>query len=70
MLMRHDHDADDSDHSHGQDHDSPKPLHSDCALQSVAQNSHISSAQLIEVPFLEIARPRDPDRRIVANSFL
>lgn len=64
-----DHDLDDATHSHGQDHDSPKPLHSDCALQSVAQNSHVSSAQLIEVPFLEIARPCDPDRRVAAASF-
>lgn len=64
-----DHEANDKDHSQGHDHDSPKPQHSDCALQSVAQNTHISSAQLIEVPFLEIAHVRNPDRRIVASSF-
>ena len=51
------------------DHDSPKPQHSDCAMQSVAQNSHISSVQLIEVPFLEIALAHKPDPRIVASSF-
>ena len=65
----HDHEANDKDHSRGHDHDSPKPQHSDCALQSVAQNTHISYAQLIEVPFLEIAHVRNPDRRIVASSF-
>ena len=37
--------------------------------QSVAQNSHISSAQLIEVPFLEIALAHKPDPGIVASSF-
>jgi hypothetical protein len=65
----HDHEAGDKDHSRGHDHESPNPRHSDCALQSVAQNTHISSAQLIEVPFLEIALVRNPDRRIVASSF-
>ena len=64
-----DHNADDATHSQGQDHNSPKPLHSDCALQSVAQNTHISSAQLIELPFLEIACLCNADHRIVASSF-
>jgi hypothetical protein len=65
----HTDDAADAAHSHGPDHDLPKSQHSDCAIQSVAQNSHISSAQLIEVPFLEIALAHKPDPGIVASAF-
>jgi hypothetical protein len=65
----HDHDAADTAHRHAPDHDSPKPQHSDCVVQSVAQNSHVSSVQLIEVPFLEIALAHKPDPGIVASSF-
>jgi hypothetical protein len=65
--VAHDHDAADKPHSHGQD--SPKPQQSDCAVQSVAQNSHISSVQLIAVPFLEIALAYKPDPGIIASSF-
>ena len=69
MAHGHADDAADAAHSHVPDHDLPKPQHSDCAIQSVAQNSHISSAQLIEVPFLEIALAHKPDPGIVAISF-
>jgi hypothetical protein len=67
--VAHDHDAADKAHSHGHDQDSPKPQQSDCAVQLVAQNSHVSSVQLIAVPFLEIALAHKPDLGIIASSF-
>jgi hypothetical protein len=69
VVHEHAHDAAEAAHSHGPDHDSSKPQHSDCAIQSLAQNSHVSSVQLIEVPFLEIALAHKPDPWTVASSF-
>ena len=65
----HVHDAAGTAHRHGPDHDSPKSQHSDCAIQSVAQNSHVSSVQLIDVPFLENRSAHKPDPGTVASSF-
>ena len=65
----HDHDTAGAADRQAADHDSPKPQHSDCAIQSLAQNSHVSSVQLIEVPFLEIALAHKPDPKIVASSY-
>ena len=63
------HDTGDKNHSQGDDQGAPKPQHTDCTVQSVAQNTHISPVQLIEVPFLEIALAHNPDHVIVASSF-
>ena len=64
----HDHDAGDKNQNQGRDHESPKPRHSDCAVQSVAQNTHLSSVQLIEVPFLEISLTRIADPKVIAST--
>jgi hypothetical protein len=63
--------AGDNDHSRspGNDHESPQPQQSNCAVQSVAQNSHVSAVQLIEIPFSEIALAHKPNLRIIASSF-
>jgi hypothetical protein len=63
----HHHHAGDKGHSHGDDHEPPQPQQSDCAMQSVAQNSHLASAQLIEVPFLQISLARNYDRGVIAT---
>jgi hypothetical protein len=64
----HDHPTSDTSQSHGQDHESRQPQQSDCAMQSVAQNSHVSSAQLIEIAFLEISSAQKADHRVVIST--
>ena len=61
----------DNDHSRspGNDQESPQPQQSNCAVQSVAQNSHVSAVQLIEIPFSEIALAHKPDPGIFTSSF-
>jgi hypothetical protein len=36
-------------------------------MQSVAQNSHLASAQLIEGPFLQTSVARNPDHGVTAT---
>jgi hypothetical protein len=36
-------------------------------MQSVAQNAHLSSPELVEVPFLQISLPRNPNRGVSAT---
>lgn len=43
----------DTDHTH--DRTPATPGQNDCVVQSVAQHAHLSSAQLIEIPFREFS---------------
>jgi hypothetical protein len=63
----HDHHTADTDHSHSGNHESRQPQQGDCAMQTAAQNTHLSSPQLVEVAFLQISLPRNPDRRVIAT---
>jgi hypothetical protein len=61
----HDHDhhhveAGDKRHSHGEERGSSEPQQTDCVMQSVAQQSHLSSVQLIEVLFLKVGSAPNP----------
>jgi hypothetical protein len=57
------------DTGHTRDHASPQPKPSDCAVQSVAHHTHLSSVQLLEVPFLEFLVAPNRTRGIVVTSF-
>jgi hypothetical protein len=70
----HSHDVDhsaDGHHTH-RDHNSPhsdsRPNQSDCLVQSVAYNSHLSQIQQLDILFLEIVIEGHPVRRIVSLS--
>jgi len=69
----HDHHHDqvgDKGHSHGHERESSEPQQADCVMQSVVQQSHLSSVQLIEVPFLEVSSvPKAAHRVIISASF-
>jgi hypothetical protein len=47
----HEIEVDSDHHDHGQNQ--TKPVQTDCVLQSVAHNCHISQAELVELPFVE-----------------
>ena len=55
-------------HSHGEERGTSEPQQADCVMQSVAQQSHISSVQLIEIPFLEVVSPRNAGYRIIISA--
>lgn len=58
-----------TDHTH--DRTPPTPGQNDCVVQSVAQHAHLSSAQLIEIPFREfsLAPHRRPRGAVDTSSF-
>jgi hypothetical protein len=64
----HHHPAGDRGHSHGHEGESSDSQQADCVVQSVAQQSHITSVQLIEVPFLEVSSARNVDHRVIISA--
>jgi hypothetical protein len=57
----------DRDHTH--DRAPPMSKQNDCVVQSVAQHAHLSSVQLLEMPFLEFWGASNHARAIVETSF-
>jgi hypothetical protein len=64
----HHHESGNKGHSDGQERESPEPQQADCVIQSVAHQSHISSVQLIEIPFLEVSSAPDADHRVFISA--
>jgi hypothetical protein len=60
--------SDGHDHHAGDERESSEPQQAGCVMQSVAQQSHISSVQLIEGPFLEVSSAQNADHRVVISA--
>jgi hypothetical protein len=59
--------SEDAGHTH--DHTPPQSKQSDCAIQSATQHAHLSSVELVEMPFLEFTVGRNHAGPIIARSF-